>query len=514
MRWAPQTVLTVSGATVALITLFASWALVSPMGSSADEDFHLGSIWCADEPSNNCMAVAGSDSNLFLVPAAIGSETCYLRGYLEASKSSAACLTNTQGDDEYMATHRANNVAGYYPPPFYQTMNFFVQSDAAVAVRLMRTFNGTLAAGLLIFLLITTQSWLARPLSLALLVALVPFGLFFIPSINPSSWAILGVFSFWAFFLAWLTSDRPLSRGGLMRLVGLGLAGALVVSSRSDAALYAGLTTAVAILVAWPKIRVHTKRLWVLAIPVPFLLWALAFRFNSLAGLVSFAPSTQTDASGMSAVAAVVGDLIRNAMEIPAFLAGALGANAPDFDQSSAFLYGIGSVDIRMPSILPLITVGMVSAVLFLSLRTLSKRRALGIVILIAALTLVPLMATSRFSYQYSYAPRTIYPLLLASIAIALMVFPWKKLTLSKVQVNLLAAGFSVANAVALLTTVRRYTNGQSETWLSFFFTPEWWWDFGPSPQVVVMIGSLAGVGVAIGLARIVYNPNPGARFG
>ena len=94
------------------------------------------------------------------------------------------------------------------------------------------------------------------------------------------------------------------------------------------------------------------------------------------------------------------------------------------------------------------------------------------------------------------------------------MVFPWRKFTLSKVQVSLLAAGFSIANAVALLTTIRRYTNGQSETWLSFFFTPEWWWDFGPGPQVVVLIGSLAGVGVAIGLARIVYNPKLGARFG
>jgi len=343
---------------------------------------------------------------------------------------------------------------------------------------------------------------------------LIPFGVFFIPSVNPSSWAIVGVFCFWAFFLAWLASVRALSRIGVARLIGLGLSGALVVSSRSDAALYVGVTTAVAILVAWPRVRVHARRLWVLAIPIPFLLWGLAFRFNSLAGLVGFVPTTQTDATGVEAAGAVVADLIRNAAEIPAFLAGALGSNAPDFDQSSAFLYGIGSVDIRMPSILPLITVGMVLSVLFVSMRTLSKRRALGIALVLGALTLVPLMATSRFAYQYSYAPRTIYPLLLASIAIALMVFPWKKLELSKVQVTLLAVGFSAANAVALLTTVRRYTNGQSETWLSFFFTPEWWWDFGPSPQVVVLIGSLAGAGVAIGLARIVYNPRLGSRLG
>lgn len=497
-----------------VLLLLTAWGLASPLGSSADEDFHLGSIWCAAGEGPTCYKAVHGDKTQYAIASGIGGESCFLRGYTQASMISAACLNTLPESPRLVLTHRVNNVAGYYPPMFYRTMHTFVGQDPTRSVIAMRIANGALAVLILGLLLLSSQRWIRRPLALALVVGLVPFGVFFIPSVNPSSWAILGVFSFWAFFLAWLASDRALSRIGIARLVGLGLSGALVVSSRSDAALYSGVTTAVAILVAWPKVRVHARRLWVLAIPIPFLLWGLAFRFNSLAGLVGFVPTTQTDASGIEGAGAVVGDLVRNALEIPAFLAGALGANAPDFDQSSAFLYGIGSVDIRMPSILPLITIGMVMPVLFVSMRTLSKRRALGIVLLLGALTLVPLMATSRFAYQYSYAPRTIYPLLLASIAIALMVFPWRKMELSKVQVTLLAIGFSVANAVALLTTVRRYTNGQSETWLSFFFTPEWWWDFGPSPQVVVLIGSLAGVGVAIGLARIVYNPRLGSSVG
>ena len=497
-----------------MLLVLIAWSMSSPLGSSADEDFHLGSIWCAGGPTLQCQLVERGGQLLYAIPSDIARESCYLSGYLNASQASASCLSEQSSDQELVPTHRVNNVAGYYPPMFYRTMHALVGADPTTSVIAMRIANGLLAIIILGLLLFSSQQWLKRPLALSLVVGLVPFGVFFIPSVNPSSWAMVGVFSFWAFFLAWLAGDRALSRIGVARLVGLGLSGALVVSSRSDAALYAGVTTAVAILVAWPRVRVHARRLWVLAIPIPFLLWGLAFRFNSLAGLVGFVPTTQTDASGAEAAGAVVGDLIRNAAEIPAFLAGALGANAPDFDQSSAFLYGIGSVDIRMPSILPLITVGMVLSVLFVSMRTLPKRRALGIALLLGTLTLVPLMATSRFAYQYSYAPRTIYPLLLASIAIALMVFPWKKLELSKVQVTLLAISFSVANAVALLTTVRRYTNGQSETWLSFFFTPEWWWDFGPSPQVVVLIGSLAGVGVAIGLAGIVYNPRLGSRVG
>lgn len=497
-----------------LVPLLWSWALSSPTGSSADEDFHLGSIWCGIGNSETCSSEERDGSTLYVLPAAVAGESCYLSGYTNAAQTSAECLKTEPGDREFILTHRVNNVASYYPPMYYRIMHTLVGSDPIRSVIAMRIANGFLGALTLIFLLVACQQWLRRSLALALIVGLVPFGVFFVPSVNPSSWAILGVFSFWAFLLAWLASDQVFSRIGAVRLTGLGLSGCLVVSSRSDAALYAGITSAVAILVAWPKVRVHSRRLWLLAFPVPLLLWGLAFRFNSLAGLVSFVPSTQTDKSGIEAVSAVIGDLIRNAAEVPAFLAGALGANAPAFDQSSAFLYGIGSVDIRMPSILPLITVGMVLSVLFLSVRTLAKGRALGIALLLCALTLIPLMAVSRFAYQYSYAPRTIYPLLLASIAISLMVFPWRKLQLSKVQVTLLAIGFSVANAVALLATVRRYTNGQSETWLSVFFTPEWWWGFGPSPQVVVLIGSLAGVGVAIGLARIVHNPRLSTRVG
>lgn len=496
------------------ILLFALWAIASPIGSSADEDFHLGSIWCATGETNNCREIDTQRQILYELPSSIASEKCFLKGYTDAALRSAGCLSTEQTGQTLVVTHRVNNVAGYYPPVFYRVLHEFVGTEVTKSVIVMRITNGVLAMTFIGLLLMTSPRWLKRALAIGLTVGLVPFGVFFLPSVNPSSWAIIGVFTFWAFFLAWLTGERALSRLGIARLVGIALAGVMVVSSRSDAALYAGITTAVAVLVAWNKVRVHAQRLWVLALPVPFLLWALAFRFSSLSGLVSFVPSTQTEEAGLEAASAVVGDLIRNAIEIPAFLAGALGANAPSFDQSSAFLYGIGSVDIQMPSILPLITVGMTVSALFASMRTLSRRRALGIALLLVALTLVPLMATSRFAYQYSYAPRTIYPLLLASIAIALLVIPWRRLWLSKVQVTLLAIGFSVANAVALLTTIRRYTNGQSETWLSFFFTPEWWWDFGPSPQVVVVIGSLAGVGVSIGLARIVYNPRLGTRVG
>ena len=207
-------------------------------------------------------------------------------------------------------------------------------------------------------------------------------------------------------------------------------------------------------------------------------------------------------------------DLLRYAFEVPALIAGSLGANQPQFNQASVFFYGIGTIEIRMPSIVPLITVGIVFALLFHSLRIANRRRISALILGIVVLFAIPLLSVSRFAFQFAYSPRYIYPLVVAFVGLAILAQPWKRLRLSGVQIAVLGIGFATMNAVALLTTVRRYTNGQSETWLSLFFTPEWWWDFGPSPQVVVLIGSLAGVGVAIGLARIVYNPNLGARVG
>lgn len=504
--------LPIFGLSAGLVVVMMCWALASPLGSSADEDFHLGSIWCADFSPGLCAEVPTAGGVRYLVPAEVSGVSCFLTDYLDSNLESARCAMNSEIGSEQALTQRTNNIAGYYPPYFYRVMNLFVDQDAVFAVLSMRAINALLFIAMVALALAFSRPWIRRAAATTYLTALIPFGMFFIPSINPSSWVITGVSTFWIFLLSWLTTDSLKSWRSVVLLVLAGASLFMALTARSDGALFIVATVVMSILIAWPQVKRYRKRLLILLVPIPFLIYFFSFRLNAIGGISGLSFSTQTDARDAGGFLALVGDLIRYTFEIPALIAGSLGANQPLFNQASVFFYGIGTIEIRMPSIVPLITVGLVSAVLFCSLRITGRRRALALIMGVSILVALPLLSVSRFSFQFAYSPRYIYPFVIAFVALAVLVSPWERLRFSRGQVAALGLGFAVANAVALLTTVRRYTNGQSETWLSVFFTPEWWWNFGPSPQAVVLAGSLAGVGAAISLARLVYDPRLGAR--
>lgn len=491
----------------ALALLLATWAVSNPLLASADEDFHLASTWCASGLGETCKSVSNPASLKLAIPAEVAGPACFLRDYIDSGMTSAACSNQTLSPAEFIPTHRLNAVAGYYPPYFYRFMNVFVGTDPVASVITMRIVNGLLAVLMFGLALFLARPWVRRAAVAGVLAALVPFGTFFIPSVNPSGWVIVGVGTFWVFFLSWLTTPHVKSVRGVALLVLSGIALLMASVARSDGALFVGVTALMAILIGWPQIRPHKKRLLILLAPVPVLIWSFAFRLNAIGGLFGLSFATQTSKSGSAGTTALVGDLVRYAFEIPALFAGSLGANTPLFNQASVFFYGIGTIDIKMPSIVPLLTMGMAVAIVFTGLRAMSWRKALALGFGVAVFFAVPLLTVSRFSFQYAYSPRYVYPLAMALVALAFLAKPWRRITLTRTQSALLGAAFAVANAVALLTTVRRYTNGQAETWLSLGFEPEWWWNFGPSPLVVVGIGTLAGVGVAIGLAALVHDP-------
>lgn len=494
-------------ALLCLAALLASWSRASPLGASADEDFHLGSIWCSVGATDTCQEISGSESRKLAVPESIAGPACFLDRYLESNLESASCLNELEEGGVLVPTHRVNLLANYYPPYFYRFMAVFVGPDPIASILMMRLVNGILAVLMFGCAFLFARPWVRRAAVAGLLATLVPFGAFFIPSVNPSGWVIIGVGTFWIFFLSWLTTPNVKSVRGVALLVLSGIALLMASVARSDGALFVGVTALMAILIGWPQIRPHKKRFLILLAPVPVLIWSFAFRLNAIGGLFGLSFATQTSESGLAGTNALVGDLVRYAFEIPALFAGALGANTPLFNQASVFFYGIGTIDIKMPSIVPLLTMGMAVAIVFTGLHVMNWRKAVALGLGTAVFLAVPLLTVSRFSFQYAYSPRYVYPLAMALVALAFLAKPWRRITLTRTQNVLLGAAFAIANAVALLTTVRRYTNGQAETWLSLGFEPEWWWDFGPSPLVVVGIGSLAGVGVAIGLASLLRDP-------
>src|SRR5262245_53254713 len=74
---------------LAVLLALGCWALASPVGASPDEDFHLGSIWCAQGiEAGRCEQ--GPTAQSRLVPADVARATCYAF----KPETSAACQTN------------------------------------------------------------------------------------------------------------------------------------------------------------------------------------------------------------------------------------------------------------------------------------------------------------------------------------------------------------------------------------------------------------------------------------
>ncbi len=78
-------------AAISAVSFFISlvaWALSSPLGSSPDEDFHVGSIWCADGFSTDtCQVkeyVASANQQRVTVPDVI--DVCFKRDPLQSAE--------------------------------------------------------------------------------------------------------------------------------------------------------------------------------------------------------------------------------------------------------------------------------------------------------------------------------------------------------------------------------------------------------------------------------------------
>ena len=231
----------------AVIAASLAWVVASPVGSSPDEDFHVGSMWCpppVDE--TGCQISTKDGEKAVMVPQSLAKEhvTCYAFDH----NNSALCALNAS-DDKLAPTLRWDD--GNYPWGYYQFAHLFVQRSTSHAVLALRTVNTLLAIGLIGAIIALADSGLKRAISVAVTVAWLPMGFYFVAGMNPSSWAMTGTFAFGAALLAATRSVGPRRAG----LIACALAGAvLACTSRGDSAFYLFVVT-VALAFAVPLSR-------------------------------------------------------------------------------------------------------------------------------------------------------------------------------------------------------------------------------------------------------------------
>lgn len=498
---------------LALMVMGWSWAFASPVGSSADEPFHLTSSWCAWGDHEDC--IRNEVEGTARVPQQVAESNCFA-GQWRLNARCTWLLT-----DELVITGKVNPPTGVYPPVFYGTMRAFVGPDVARSVLMMRLANVGLAAVLLAVLLWAAPPVIRRAVAVVWMVTVIPVGIFFIASVNPSSWAITGVGLFWAFLWSWVRLDPWRSARAWIALGGAGVTAVMAIGARSDSALAVGLSAVAVAILEWRRLRARIPLRVMAAVGagVAVMPVAAAWVFHVGDYLSRFTASFPPG----NASADQPNPLLKTLLELPAFVAGVFGGQQPwtmresenDWAQEGygwhGFTYGVGSVDVVNPSIAAVLAGACVAGVVFLGIGRMSRRKlvvvlGLGVVFLAQVVlmrALVDFGAMWSNGVQWALQPRYYLPLAMIVVAFAVVCFPASRPFMSRTQAVGLAAFMSLAAASSLAATTSRFVHGQDHSWVQF--TPEtgWWWSWGPSPSALVIMGALAGVVYMASMAGI-----------
>ena len=490
----------------AVVVASLAWVIASPVGSSPDEDFHVGSMWCPPPVDvTGCQISTKDGEKAVMVPQSLAKE--YVTCYAFDHDDSALCTLNAS-DEELAPTLRWDD--GNYPWGYYQFAHLFVQRSTSHAVLTLRTVNTLLAIGLIGAIIALADSGLKRAISVAVTVAWLPMGFYFVAGMNPSSWAMTGTFAFATGLLA-ATRSVGARRMGLIACAAAGAV--LACTSRGDSAFFLFVIT-VALAFAVPLSRRVIPEATLACIASVVGIWVMA-RTNVAASHLG--SSNEMAGYSLSHI------LWLNVLSLPTYLRGFVGHGL-----------GPGWNDVSYRGTVSVGASVVVLAVLCWSLRQLTWRKALSAITVFGAITGVPVVIGLRghFNNVHVYQPRYMLPLFAVFLLMLLAPSPARandegrrvgseafRLPTSiagRVATGLVAALWALTNARALYLVIERYAFGRTQHGYPIDLATrnlsagnEWWWPTAPiGPMATWILGSLAGA-IAIGLAVLLWQRSP-----
>jgi hypothetical protein len=456
------------------VSLFA-WSVSSPVASSPDDDFHLGSIWCADGlNSQKCTTVGKTVDNFKTqvnIPA-VGTP-CFAGD----PNASAVC----QQDISLNEIQSSSANTGLYPSSFYKFQSLFITDQGADSVLRMRLANTILFVGLFMLALVLSTRSNRLLLGLMFVLTSVPMGMFIIPSTNPSSWIFIAISVNWAFQVLLLSPSVNISkRNQFLAASAMLLSGFLALESRSDGKIY--LLISICITYALIGKQIKFVQPWTHAVPF-VLIGTSLFKFftdSSFSGFGSPGGGKNLDSEQY-----LFTTLFR-AIEIPL---GNLGYLAPGGN-----LGVLGWLDTPIPPMVPFLTIGLLASWTFLlySSGTWDKRFSFWSISLLLILIPAFLLYSGRNLVGENVQPRYVIPLLPLFVLAAIGVNRGFESTSAIIQKRILftTVAISIANGLSLLANVNRYTGGSG----SFGLEPInreilWWWPNFVPPSLIVVLG-------------------------
>jgi len=119
------------------------WAVSSPVESSPDEDFRLGSIWCPRPVGEYCQTSVVNGRPVARVPVAVSDDS--MKCYNFQPDRSAGCALGY--NDSEMAWTKRFDHSGAYPVGYYHFHHLFIGQDVQTSVLVMRGVNVLIAVG-------------------------------------------------------------------------------------------------------------------------------------------------------------------------------------------------------------------------------------------------------------------------------------------------------------------------------------------------------------------------------
>ncbi|MGV1034563.1 MAG: DUF2142 domain-containing protein [Microbacteriaceae bacterium] len=460
-----------------------AWALASPVGASPDEDHHLVSIWCAAGGFPGLCESTGNDQTRLVSPALIES-ACFAHN----PEVSAVCQDdNGVFTSSELVVSGRGNFAGGYPGGFFSVMRVFATADVQSAVVTMRLFNAAVFCSLLAGLTLLSRRSISQVILASAAITVVPLGLFLIPSINPSSWAISAVFAgfFGAYEMFHLSGARRYVLGAIA-VLGIMIA----ATARYDALIYTITAVAVAIFLSI-RLRLNKRVVFVSLAALS----ALFIMFLSLGGFSLVSALVNSAGMGGHAEVSPLTVFLNNITTLPELFAGFSGE------------MGLGWLDTAMPFSTWFIATCLLWGVLFSRLGYLTARALVatgGVALALVAIPLIVLQVSNATVGQ-NVQSRYIFPLLLLLVFTILTESHRPALPFASSQKLLIVAGLTLSQFLAIFFNMRRYISvapSQVTANLNVAAADGWWWNAGPSPMTV-LFASLVGFSLFLWLTFV-----------
>ncbi len=470
-----------------------SWTFTSPVGSSPDEDYHLASIYCAGgyktgicEPSTYPYAKKVPSPTL-------NSGSCFVVNQFE----SANCqLTSGVLDTwELIDTIRLDYSSG--DVLYYSLANLLVDDDIQVSVLKVRLLNIGIFLTLLVIFAIFSSIIQFAWLNVALLISLVPLGIYVISSVNSQSWQLTGLIFSWAFtYLA--LSNKPRHSSFLSLLMLSALLALIAINTRADA-LYFFIFYITILLFVYRK-SVGIRRLITIgSVAACVLITSQMFGLSKPTNFVSQGFGDVQQPVPFSEL------LYSNLSNISEIIFGVFGLS--DRPNEGYIIGGLGALDTPMPHVasltMTLLFIGLIS---FAFVRAQSRLRWAMLISLLFYVSL-PIFVLQRDNLLVgSYLqPRYLLPITFLLVALASMP-KCNDRTVSKCLLWISVVAVTISHGLFLHAILRRYTVGNAGGYFSLMSDDSWWWNTNLSPYSVLIIATVSMSLLASMLAHLLLN--------